>query len=244
MSRIERDPLVLKETGVTVLRDGTTAVNVGPIVAALRFLTEGRGEDRGTDEHGRPLPDLMSLAFDVVQSIILGGRKAEFFRRVKRELDELSEASGQSSLVLAKRAERALSPSGPSALDDAADELKALLGRVGQLPLDEGVASDATRALESFRGFGADRWVSATTQLLVAVRALTPTLSGTKAEPKPRRGSGKGARARPPKRPAPREESPAAPRKKAKRKKASSKVAPAKPRAKAKRGAKRRPAAS
>ncbi len=182
MSRAEIEALVLNETGVTTLRDGTTAVNVGPIVAALHFLTEGRGEDRGTDEHGQPLPDLMSLAFDVVQSIILGGRKAEFFRRVKQELDAFSEAAGQSSLTLAKRAERVERPAGPSALDDAADELRALLGRAGQLALDADATGDVKQALESFRDFGADRWVSATAQLLIAARALAPSL---RTEPPP-----------------------------------------------------------
>lgn len=184
---------MLNETGVTILRDGTTAVNVGPIVAALRFLTEGRGEDRGTDEHGKPLPDLMSLAFDVVQSIILGGRKAEFFRRVKQELDDAAEASGQSSLVLARRAERMERPSGPTALDDAADELRALLARAGQLPIESEAASDVKQALDCFRDFGADRWVSATSQLLVAVRALAPSLAPlSTAEPTPRRKKTKG----------------------------------------------------
>ncbi len=83
----EPNTLLLSETGVESLPDGSTAVNVGPIVRALKFLTEGRGDDRGTDETGSPLPDLMSLAFDVVESIILGGRKADYFRQVKRDLE-------------------------------------------------------------------------------------------------------------------------------------------------------------
>jgi hypothetical protein len=97
------DTLVLRETGIARLPDGSEAINVGPIVAALGFLTEGRGEDRGTDEQGQPLPDLLSLAFDVVKSIILGGRHADYFRRVKLAFDEHAE-EGQMSLALAKQA--------------------------------------------------------------------------------------------------------------------------------------------
>lgn len=98
------DTLLLRETGIARLPDGSEAVNVGPIVAALGFLTEGRGEDRGTDEQGQPLPDLLSLAFDVVKSIILGGRHADYFRQVKLAFDEHAEAQGQMSLALAKQA--------------------------------------------------------------------------------------------------------------------------------------------
>lgn len=189
--------MVLNETGVTTLRDGTVAVNVGPIVAALGFLTEGRGEDRGTDELGQPLPDLMSLAFDVVQSIIVGGRKAEFFRKVKRDLDELSEASGQSSLKLAKRAERVERPAEATALDDAADALKSLLGRAGQLSLEPDAARDLQRSLEGFRDFGADRWVSATAQLLMAMQTLGPALAATEPEPVPAPRRKRKARSKP-----------------------------------------------
>ena len=84
------------------------SVNVGPIVRALKFLTEGRGDDRGTDEAGNPLPDLMSLAFDVVESIILGGRKADYFRQVKLGLEAMDDGVGRSSLGLAKHASRLL----------------------------------------------------------------------------------------------------------------------------------------
>ena len=98
------DTLLLRETGIARLPDGSEAVNVGPIVAALGFLTEGRGEDRGMDEQGRPLPDLLSLAFDVVKSIILGGRHADYFHQVKLAFDEHAEAQGQMSLALAKQA--------------------------------------------------------------------------------------------------------------------------------------------
>lgn len=79
--------LLLTETGVEHLPDGSAAVNVGPIVRALKFLTEGRGNDRGTDEAGNALPDLMSLAFSVVEAIILGGRKTDYFRQVMRDLE-------------------------------------------------------------------------------------------------------------------------------------------------------------
>lgn len=100
----DSNTLLLRETGIARLDNGSEAVNVGPIVAALGFLTEGRGEDRGTDEHGTPLPDLLSLAFDVVKSIILGGRHADYFRQVKLAFDEHAEAEGQMSLALAKQA--------------------------------------------------------------------------------------------------------------------------------------------
>jgi hypothetical protein len=101
---LDTNTLLLRETGVARLDDGSEAVNVGPIVTALGFLTEGRGEDRGTDEQGTPLPDLLSLAFDVVKSIILGGRHADYFRQVKLAFDEHAEAEGQMSLALAKQA--------------------------------------------------------------------------------------------------------------------------------------------
>jgi hypothetical protein len=100
----EPNTLLLNETGIARLEDGREAVNVGPIVAALAFLTEGRGEDRGVNEQGEPLPDLLSLAFDVVKSIILGGSQADYFRRVKAELDARTEGTGQTSLALAKQA--------------------------------------------------------------------------------------------------------------------------------------------
>ncbi|MDF3068899.1 MAG: hypothetical protein K0R38_4500 [Polyangiaceae bacterium] len=115
------EPLRLAETGIARLDDGTEAVNVGPIVAALRFLTEGRGDDRGVDETGAPLPDLLSLAFDVVKSIILGGRHADQYRQVKRELD--ARAEGDTSLGLAKQAVRHTVPT--AALKKAGLELRA-----------------------------------------------------------------------------------------------------------------------
>jgi hypothetical protein len=96
--------LLLRETGIARLPNGRQAVNVGPIVAALAFLTEGRGEDRGTDEDGAPLPDLLSLAFDVVRSIIVGGRHADYFRQVKRDFDAQADGGTQTSLALAKQA--------------------------------------------------------------------------------------------------------------------------------------------
>lgn len=131
----ELEPLILRETGVARQDDGSEAVNVGPIVAALRFLTEGRGDDRGVDEAGAPLPDLLSLAFDVVKSIILGGRHADYFRQVKQELDARSESG--TSLGLAKQAVRHTVPT--TALKKAGVELQ---GRVRKL--EEAVASVMT----------------------------------------------------------------------------------------------------
>ena len=170
----EPNTLLLSETGVESLPDGSTAVNVGPIVRALAFLTEGRGVDRGTDENGKPLPDLMSLAFDVIEAIILGGRKADYFRQVKRDLEAAAQTEGafRSSLSLAKQARRVHAAATATALDHAADALQALLGKLSTLSLDPAAAQALAQALESFRAFGADRWVSATAQLLVAVNAL------------------------------------------------------------------------
>jgi hypothetical protein len=99
----EPKTLLLTETGLARAESDGETVNVGPIVAALRFLTEGRGDDRGVDDHGAPLPDLLSLAFDVVRSIIVGGVDAEFFREVKRQFDARAGGRG-ASLGLAKRA--------------------------------------------------------------------------------------------------------------------------------------------
>jgi hypothetical protein len=168
----EPKTLLLTETGVESLPDGSTAVNVGPIVRALGFLTDGRGEDRGTDEHGRPLPDLMSLAFDVVEAIILGGRKADYFRQVKRDLEAQTEVGFRSSLSLAKSARRVHAAAPATSLDHAADALSALLAELARLSLDTARAQELQQAIESFRAFGVDRWVSATAQLLLAANAL------------------------------------------------------------------------
>lgn len=185
----EPKTLLLTETGVEWLPDGSTAVNVGPIVRALKFLTEGRGDDRGTDEAGNPLPDLMSLAFDVVESIILGGRKADYFRRVKRELEAQADGAFRSSLSLATQAKRMQPPAQPTALDHAADTLQGLLADLSALSLSETAAQDLRLSLESFRAFGADRWLGATAQLLIAASALgLTTATGLEAaEPAPKR---------------------------------------------------------
>lgn len=199
----EPKTLVLTETGVAHLPDGTTAINVGPIVRALEFLTEGRGDDRGTDELGNPLPDLMSLAFDVVQSIILGGRKADHFRRVKQELETQVDAPG-SSLALAKQAKRVQTRALPTALDEASDQLKSMLGELESLTLEEQKAQELQRALETFRSFGAERWVAATAQLLVAVSTLgvkparaSEAAPSKRARSRRRAPSAKPARAKP-----------------------------------------------
>lgn len=168
----ELTPLVLRETGIARLADGSEAINVGPIVVALGFLTEGRGEDRGTDEHGTPLPDLLSLAFDVVQSIILGGRAAEYFRKVKQDFDAQSGLGGRSSLALAKHA-ATVRPSAPSTtLEKAAAELRTRLKQLDALQLDDEALAELKQALQGFRDFGADRWVAATSHLLLALHAL------------------------------------------------------------------------
>lgn len=174
------------------LDDGSEAVNVGPIVHALGFLTEGRGEDRGTDEHGTPLPDLLSLAFDVVQSIILGGRAAEFFRNVKQEFDAQSGLEGRGSLALAKRASNVVRRGAPSsALEKAASDLRARLQELEGLSLDEAKLTELQQALQSFRDFGADRWVAATSHLLQALNALdhTPAARATAPAKRPRKKS-------------------------------------------------------
>ncbi|HEX2873718.1 MAG TPA: hypothetical protein VHP33_20825 [Polyangiaceae bacterium] len=193
----EPKTLLLRETGIVRLDDGSEAVNVGPIVHALGFLTEGRGDDRGTDEHGTPLPDLLSLAFDVVQSIILGGRAAEFFRKVKQEFDTQSALEGRGSLALAKRAATVVRRSTPSsALEKAAAELRARLQELDGLALDEAELAELKQALQSFRDFGADRWVAATSHLLQALNALdhTPRARAT-APAKPRRQTARRATA-------------------------------------------------
>ncbi len=189
---------MLTETGVEHRPDGSIAVNVGPIVRALRFLTEGRGEDRGTDEAGNPLPDLMGLAFDVVESIVLGGRKADQLRRLKRELDTQGGATAQSSLVLAKRARRVLPSTQATALDRAADALQTLLGELRGLSLDEKAERELAQALEAFQSFGPDRWVTATAQLLVAAKALGGA-PGPKQSRRRARGKTTKARKRTPK---------------------------------------------
>lgn len=148
----EPNTLLLRETGIARLEDGREAVNVGPIVSALAFLTEGRGEDRGTDENGEPLPDLLSLAFDVVKSIILGGRHADYFRQVKVEFDAQSDGAGQTSLALAKQASALRRPTPEvsvpdDALSEAATELQARLQKLRES------ASQLVLELESLEGF-------------------------------------------------------------------------------------------
>jgi len=174
LSDVSDEPktLLLRETGIARLEDGSEAVNVGPIVVALGFLTEGRGDDRGTDEHGTPLPDLLSLAFDVVQSIILGGRPAEYFRKVKLDFDTQSALSGKSSLSLAKHAATVRRSAPSSALEKAAGDLRARLEQLDELPLDEEQLAELKLALQGFRDFGAERWVAATSHLLLALNAL------------------------------------------------------------------------
>jgi len=191
----EAKTLLLSETGVELLPDGSTAVNVGPIVRALAFLTEGRGEDRGIDESGNPLPDLMSLAFDVIEAIILGGKKAEYFRQVKHDL-EAQNTEARSSLKLAKLARRVHAPAPATALDLAAESVEALLGELSSRTLDPEAARKLELALESFRAFGVDRWVSATAQLLVAVTTLAPAGAPdeTPSPPRRRTKAGRGAR--------------------------------------------------
>lgn len=99
----EAKTLLLTETGIARHEGDGEAVNVGPIATALRFLTEDRGDDRGIDDQGAPLPDLLSLAFDVVRSIILGGADAEYFREVKQQFDARAGGRG-ASVGLARRA--------------------------------------------------------------------------------------------------------------------------------------------
>jgi len=218
----EPTTLLLRETGIARLPDGSEAINVGPIVVALGFLTEGRGDDRGTDEHGTPLPDLLSLAFDVVQSIILGGRAAEYFRKVKLDFDAQSGLEGRSSLALAKHA-ATVRPSAPSTtLEKAAGELRARLKQLDALQLDDEGLAELKQALQGFRDFGADRWVAATSHLLLALHALD---SGKPARPARRRPT----RARPTPEPQPR----------AKTKRAAKTKAAAKPKPAAKPKAKR-----
>jgi hypothetical protein len=179
----EPKTLVLRETGIARLSDGSEAINVGPIVVALGFLTEGRGEDRGTDEHGTPLPDLLSLAFDVVQSIILGGRAADYFRQVKQDFDAQSGLDGRSSLSLAKHAATVRPRTPSTALEKAASELRGRLQQLDALQLDDEALASLQQALQGFRDFGAERWVAATSHLLLALHALdvgTPTRRATR----------------------------------------------------------------
>jgi hypothetical protein len=212
----EPKTLLLRETGIVKLDDGSEAVNVGPIVHALGFLTEGRGDDRGTDEHGTPLPDLLSLAFDVVQSIILGGRAAEFFRKVKQEFDAQSALEGRGSLALAKRAATVVRRAAPSnALEKAATELRARLQALDSLALDDAELAERKQALQSFRDFGADRWVAATSHLLQALNALdhTPATRATAPTKLPRKKSRRAVSAAPAKsKPRSRAKAPAKPR--------------------------------
>jgi hypothetical protein len=190
----EAKTLLLSETGIARLKDGSEAVNVGPIVQALRFLTEGRGDDRGTDELGTPLPDLLSLAFDVVQSIIVGGRAAEFFRKVKLDFDTQSGLDGRASLALAKQAAVVRRTTPSSALEKTAGELRARIQGLNVQRLDEERQAELQQALQAFSDFGAERWVAATSQLLLALGALdeaapaeaTPTEAAPAPKPKRR----------------------------------------------------------
>jgi hypothetical protein len=194
----EAKTLLLRETGIARLSDGSEAVNVGPIVLALGFLTEGRGDDRGVDEHGAPLPDLLSLAFDVVQSIILGGRSAEYFRQVKLDFDAQSGLDGRASLALAKQAAVVRRSTPSTALERAANELRARLQQLDEVELAEERRDELKLALQAFRDFGADRWVAATSHLLLALQALDDSAQRSAERAKPKR---KRAATPPPKKP-------------------------------------------
>ncbi len=191
----EPNTLLLRESGIARLPDGSEAVNVGPIVVALGFLTEGRGDDRGTDEHGTALPDLLSLAFDVVQSIILGGRAAEYFRKVKQDFDAQA-LDGRSSLSLAKQA-KAVRPSAPSsALERAASDLGTRLKQLDALQLDDAAFAELKQALQGFQDFGPERWVAATSNLLLALRALDSGKLAKRRPARPRKAAQAKARAK------------------------------------------------
>jgi hypothetical protein len=220
----EPKTLLLRETGIARLDDGSEAVNVGPIVVALGYLTEGRGDDRGTDEHGTPLPDLLSLAFDVLQSIILGGRAAEYFRKVKADFDAQSALDGRSSLALAKQAATVRRSSPSSALEKAAGDLRTRLQQLDELALDEEQLAELKLALQGFRDFGAERWVAATSHLLLALNALERSKPARAARRRPARAAKKAAPKTPPapKRPA-RAKAKAPPKKAARRAKPAKK---------------------
>jgi hypothetical protein len=101
-----------------------------------------------------------------------------YFRQIKRDIEAQGEA--QSSLLLATQAKR-VQPAAPvTALDHAAVALEALLTRLKSAGPDERAAQAAAQALESFRAFGSDRWLSATAQLVVALGAV-----GVVAHPEP-----------------------------------------------------------
>jgi len=140
----EAKTLFLTETGIARHEADGEAVNVGPIVAALRFLTEGRGDDCGIDDDGAPLPDLLSLAFDVVRSVILGGADAEYFREVKLQFDARANGRG-ASIGLARRA--SLARAAPlTAVNRANAEVRLRLKR-----LDE-AAAQLELELEALQG--------------------------------------------------------------------------------------------
>lgn len=208
----EPNTLVLRETGIARLADGEQAVNVGPIVSALGFLTEGRGEDRGVDEHGTPLPDLLSLAFDVVKSIILGGPQADYFRKVKQELDAQPALHGGASLALAKKAVTVRHRTPASALEKAAKELRAQLGKLDQLSLAEEDAHALHQAIDEFRAFGPDRWVAATSHLVLALKVLGHAGPGRR----PRKRKAPKPAAKPPRKPKPTAKPPRKPKPKSK----------------------------
>lgn len=151
----EPKTLLLTETGIARAESDSESVNVGPIVAALRFLTEGRGDDRGVDDQGAPQPDLMSLAFDVVRSIIVGGVDAEFFREVKRQFDARAEGRG-ASLGLAKRA--TLARATPlTVVKRASAELRARLKRLDEAAAQLDLELEALDGARSPSRSGASR---------------------------------------------------------------------------------------
>jgi hypothetical protein len=99
--------------------------------------------------------------------------------------------------VLAKRAATVVRRGAPSsALEKAATDLRARLQALDGLALDEAQLTELQQALQSFRDFGADRWVAATSHLLQALNALdhTPKARAT-AVVKPRRKSSRRAAA-------------------------------------------------
>jgi hypothetical protein len=130
----------------------------------------------------------------------LGGRAAEYFRKVKLDFDAQSALEGKSSLSLAKHASTVRRSAPSSALEKAAADLRARLKQLDALSLDEEQLAELKLALQGFGDFGAERWVAATSHLLLALNALDrhkpsrPKRAAKKAVPPAKRRSPKKAK--------------------------------------------------
>jgi hypothetical protein len=112
-----REPLVLTETGIGRDLEGREVVNVGPIMAAIDWLTEGRSK-----EH----MEVSILVFEAIQSIVTG-KRLKLMQGLARDVADnrpLLYVRVMGELERAARPAMGLPPAPPELI---ADSVKAML---------------------------------------------------------------------------------------------------------------------